>query len=115
MYYHISSIRDLNKRFLDDLELRFLTWNDLSLIGDMFLTFAPFFRMYTGYAESHERVGPLLSQINRAGKYEVFREFEAKQRANPDYDRTRLTQVLSIPIQRYAWAVFILLTLLCVL
>lgn len=43
-------IRDLNAKFLLDLEKRFEAWSDdSSCIGDLFVQFAPYFKMYVFY------------------------------------------------------------------
>ena len=48
LFSNIGTIAALNRKFLTDLSARLLNWdNNNTLIGDIFLGFTPFFKMYT--------------------------------------------------------------------
>ena len=124
---HYTSILDLNNKFLEELQSRMATWTTSTVIGDLFLKFGPFFKMYTQvtnsfatyfiirfavatshrspsskmqYVNNHERIGPLLSEMKRSKKYVAFQKHEAEKRKLPEVRGLKMENFLIAPIQR---------------
>eukprot|EP01006_Ploeotia_vitrea_P045917 TRINITY_DN66979_c8_g21_i1.p1 TRINITY_DN66979_c8_g21~~TRINITY_DN66979_c8_g21_i1.p1 ORF type:complete len:686 (+),score=380.58 TRINITY_DN66979_c8_g21_i1:66-2123(+) len=100
VFSNILTIRDLNKQFLIELDTRVSKWNEQSCLGDLFVSFAPHFKMYTFYVNNHERIGDLLSSMKRDKKYKAFQKFEKQQRKKPQTQGMRLDSFLIMPVQR---------------
>lgn len=68
-----------------------------SFVGDLFVKFADFFKMYNIYVMNHEAATKLLEQLMKRSRFVVF---DAKCMSNPTSDGTALSSYLIMPIQR---------------
>jgi len=95
LFSNIASIAVLNRKFLTDLSARLVGWsNSTTQIGDVFLGFCPFFKMYTTYVSNHDRATDLIKSLTKENKR--FREFVAGVSAGG----LSLASYLIMPIQR---------------
>lgn len=68
----IATIAELNRKFLQDLEQRVQSWGPDSLLGDVFVTFSPYFKMYTQYINNQEKALDVLDQFKGHAKFVKF-------------------------------------------
>jgi hypothetical protein len=50
LFSNIEHITTLNRKFCEDIGERVASWNEESQIGDLFLAFGPYFKMYGTHA-----------------------------------------------------------------
>src|SRR5689334_17134532 len=84
----------------DDLEKRHATWSETATIADLFLGFAPFFKMYTLYVNNHESATVLYKKLSSESRYDTFQSLERDARDNPKCGGLNLASMLIKPIQR---------------
>ncbi|CEP01275.1 hypothetical protein PBRA_001881 [Plasmodiophora brassicae] len=98
MFRNVQVIAGLNKKFLDELSVRMVQWDDTQKIGDVFLAFAPFLRMYCSYANQHEDGTRVLQQMrqNRDSLVKLINEFAQ----SPECKGNGLESFLILPVQR---------------
>ena len=62
----IEVLQGCNNSLLEELEKRVAHWTDLTLIGDVFLTLAPYFKMYTNYISTYsQRIETLNGMLKK--------------------------------------------------
>ena len=54
LFRNVQVLLGLNETFLNELKQRMQHWNEEQKIGDVFLHFAPFMKMYTTYVQLHD-------------------------------------------------------------
>eukprot|EP01084_Bolivina_argentea_P276924 472621_1 len=92
----IATLYQLNKTFLNDLEDRYKGFkNDKTRIGDQFVKFCPYFRMYQNYCNKYDEASVILSKYNEKQSFnnlcmEIRDECKGKT----------LQSLLILPIQR---------------
>lgn len=92
LFSNIATLYNFNQQFRIDLaERRNNNWATKDCIGDLFVNFAPYFKMYTLYIDNHEAATNLLGSLNKDPK---FMAFLATVKAPP------LTSLLINPVQR---------------
>lgn len=73
LFSNIATLHKLNEQFrLDLTERRKNQWTDNDCIGDLFVNFAPYFKMYTLYINNHEAATTLLGSLMKDAKYVAF-------------------------------------------
>jgi hypothetical protein len=97
LFSNLRIIRDLNRNFLQSLQERFGAWGEASLLGDLFLNFGPFFKMYTEYVNNHDKATHLLKRFREERKYARFQQAMSKLEQQYGLD---LASFLIMPIQR---------------
>jgi len=93
----------LNRQFLGDLQSRVLSWTEdptSQVIGDLFLQFTPYFKMYSQYVNNHESATRLLDTMLNESKYKNFQKFIEEANAHPSAQFYTLFGLLISPIQR---------------
>mmetsp|Transcript_18393 Transcript_18393/g.29153 ORF Transcript_18393/g.29153 Transcript_18393/m.29153 type:complete len:956 (+) Transcript_18393:1172-4039(+) len=96
MFPQLQIIKGLSDKFLEDLKTRREHWDpDKSRLSDLFETFTPYFRMYQGYVNNHEKSVSLMRRLNEKEKWQ---EYCASVR--PLTQRADLSSLLILPIQR---------------
>lgn len=98
IFNNIQVLCTLNTYFLDNLNKRMLKWDpDSTKLSDLFLQFAPFFRMYSQYVTKFEEVPKILNQLLKTNMR--FRKFCDQAKTNI-YCNIGLESLLIMPIQR---------------
>jgi hypothetical protein len=70
-------------------------------LGDMFIQFGPFFKLYKEYVKNHETAADRVSKLLAPNtKHTKFRDFHTKNHAHPKSKGLALSSLLIMPIQR---------------
>lgn len=96
IFSNVEAIADLNANFLLDLEARVAAGpspGDAS-VGDPFLTFGPFFKLYSQYCSDNEASSTRLQELLKDSTAAAWFAAPALTQAGP------LTALLLLPIQR---------------
>lgn len=89
IFSSIEHILPLNKTLLKSLEERVNKWSPEQTIGDIFLRFAPFLKMYTTHSNNYDQALETLSKLSNFPWFNQIVEF-----------RNKVESVLITPIQR---------------
>jgi hypothetical protein len=102
LFSNISTITALNRKFLTDYSTRVSNFdNNTTLIGDIFLQFAPFFRSYTQYVGNHDNASELLKKLeSSSGGNRRFKELVESNMSKPENKNLSVASYLIMPIQR---------------
>jgi len=93
------AISPLNRGFLKELEALMDNWNDRSsLLGPLFIKYAPFFKMYITYCNSHQKAVNELRKLLK--KKSLFKDFVESARKYPRTKGLDIESFLIMPIQR---------------
>jgi hypothetical protein len=98
LFSNIATILQFNQNFCDNLDQRLKRWDNDAGLGDIFLQFTPYLKMYTQYVSNHEAATTFdreLSQQPRFNKiaHHIF--------GNPRMaGSSSLSNFLIMPIQR---------------
>eukprot|EP00474_Spongospora_subterranea_P001508 CRZ01966.1 hypothetical protein [Spongospora subterranea] len=98
LFRNAQVIAGLNRKFLDELSSRMDRWSECQKIGDVFLAFAPFLRMYCSYAIQHEDGNRMLYELRQKGDSIV--KTIAGLEAAPECKGNTLESFLILPVQR---------------
>lgn len=103
-----SMLAAVNKAFFADVETRVAHWDDLhTTIGDLFVTFAPYFKLYTSYVNNHAKADLLTKTLLLRNK-----AFKAMCEKGTEASGNTLQSFLILPIQRIPRYVLLLTELL---
>lgn len=98
LFSQIEPIQQLSRRLLADLERRFDEFEGAEgapAIGDVFVTFAPFFKLYSAYIAHHDReLTPALAKLPSR-----YRSYAANAAKAPGVGAT-LEELLALPARR---------------
>jgi len=100
LFSNLELIHSLNKKFFGDLRKQFSLWEDTAdtqLIGDVFLKFAPFFKMYSQYVENFDESIVMLKSLE---KNSAWRKFCKSSLQDGESSNLSLESFLIMPIQR---------------
>jgi len=89
IFGNIEQILPLNKKFLEDLEQRVKAWTATSLLGDLFLKYAPFLKLYGTYSKGYDSA---IEALNKVADTQWFN-------AHTD-GKLKVESVLITPVQR---------------
>lgn len=98
IFGNISIIYSLNQKFLSDFEARMKSWDETTIIGDIFLNYSAYFKMYTSYCDGHEKAVQEYRRILR--RREAMKTFHKNATLNPESRSLTLESFLIMPIQR---------------
>jgi hypothetical protein len=65
LFNNVELLYQFNSKLLTDIQSRAENWNNDSCIGDLFVQFAPFFRMYASYAANHEFALNIMNKLEK--------------------------------------------------
>jgi len=65
MFSNVETLRSLNQNILDQLDVRLKDWGPHQKIGDIFVQFAPFLKMYTAYGQGYQLALDKYNEINK--------------------------------------------------
>lgn len=68
LFKNMTSILHLNLGFLESLGECIRGWNDSSTLGDLFIRFSPFFKLYTVYVNNYDRALKLAQSLQEKSK-----------------------------------------------
>ena len=96
IFNDLQTIWQFNDTFLRDLQSAYMGFNnDQTRIGDLFIKFCPYFKMYQNYCNNYDQAMVLLA------KYSAKKAFAAKYDEIMDNcDGKTLQSLLILPIQR---------------
>lgn len=93
LFSNIGTLADLNRKFCSDLEKRRNEeWKTKDQMGDLFLKFTPYFKMYTTYINNHPTANALLATLIKDNS-----KFNAFLKTHPEHN---LAALLIAPVQR---------------
>jgi len=96
LFPQVQIIKGLSDKFLEDLKERREHWDaNTSKLSDLFETFTPYFRMYQGYVNNHEKSVTLMRRLQEKEKW-----VEYCATVRPLCNRFDLASLLILPIQR---------------
>ncbi|MDP2438890.1 MAG: hypothetical protein Q8P67_24355, partial [archaeon] len=91
----IETIHNINVNLLEQLEDRFKSWNDETMLGDIFESFSPYFKLYAAYCDRQSAAASLLRECM---KRQSVQDFVARQR--PLCNGQLPSALLILPVQR---------------
>jgi len=94
LFSSLELIRDFNRTLLKDLECRIENWHAQQCIGDVFLTLAPFLKMYSQYCANFNRATETIIALRQNN-----REFVRFEQSHP-LPLYRIESYLILPVQR---------------
>ncbi len=97
LFSNVETLRDFNKKFFKEIEKRIMTWNHNQKIGDVFIRYAPFFRLYNEYFQNYERAEKIYQS---AMKKPAFVEYTNELLKEPESKFLSLNSFLIMPVQR---------------
>eukprot|EP01103_Thecamoeba_quadrilineata_P018868 TRINITY_DN7422_c0_g1_i1.p1 TRINITY_DN7422_c0_g1~~TRINITY_DN7422_c0_g1_i1.p1 ORF type:complete len:545 (-),score=73.96 TRINITY_DN7422_c0_g1_i1:77-1711(-) len=98
LFSNIETILNVNTEFLICLENRINDWNDNQLLGDIFLQFAPLFKLYSEYSQNYDIALGTIQQLNETNPR--FAEFLQTSQRIEDNQNLGVHAFLIAPIQR---------------
>lgn len=96
----VPMILNTHVSFIGALQDRWDAWAGKDCLGDLFLQFAHFFKMYTSYVNTHDNATALLKKMAGEKKFEWFQTMERECVMNPKSCNLNLASLLITPIQR---------------
>eukprot|EP01101_Sappina_pedata_P002276 TRINITY_DN12522_c0_g1_i1.p1 TRINITY_DN12522_c0_g1~~TRINITY_DN12522_c0_g1_i1.p1 ORF type:complete len:812 (-),score=303.15 TRINITY_DN12522_c0_g1_i1:14-2449(-) len=97
IFSDLETIEGVNKNLLADLEERILKWNTRTCLGDVFLKFVRFLKVYTGYLQNYNSS---MDRINTLCKNVKFANLLTEIKKHPDCKSLDLASFLIMPVQR---------------
>jgi len=96
LFATFEAVPKLNERFIKDIAARVQDWSTSQTIGDVFLTYAPFFKVYLVYVQGFEKMSQRLQELRKENeRFKAFLECcELIDRHPP------LQSLLIMPVQR---------------
>lgn len=104
LFRNIARMSLFHTNLLSHLYRRFCTWTDeldTQRIGEIFVNFDDFFRIYPTYVNKHDEALELLRRVNaNSGRYARFIQMQKDARESPLSPGLDLASCLIAPIQR---------------
>jgi len=97
LFTGLVGIYELHKNLLNELEARLLKWHSEQLIADIFINFAPLFKIYTHYTSKYESAMQTFAENREKPAFKTFCEIRRK---DPYANGQTLPSFLIMPIQR---------------
>ncbi|ELP87604.1 Rho guanine nucleotide exchange factor, putative [Entamoeba invadens IP1] len=98
LFSNIETVCQTNKVFLQDMSKKVHFFNTTTCIGDTFLTFIPFLKVYSEYCSNFRHTTELLPLIKYPHKFSIF--YSEMQRKNTTFKTCSMLDLLITPIQR---------------
>jgi hypothetical protein len=93
----VSEIVGVNEAILAALEKRLAEGAEVLRLGDIFITFAPFLKIYTKYCNNY---GTAMSVLDKVLKKQTVKDFFAAVAEDPRVGSLSITSFLIMPVQR---------------
>jgi hypothetical protein len=97
LFSQAATIYTCNKNFCAELQARVEAYTDDTQLADLFVKFAPYFRMYNSYAANHEHATEFMHKFKQQSRYDLAL---AAIKENPRFKAPDLSTYLIMPIQR---------------
>ena len=82
LFNDIATIHQLNATFLKDLSAQYENFkNESTLIGDQFVKFCPYFRMYQNYCNNYDQAMVVLNKYSEKQSFQAL-TMEIRDRCN---------------------------------
>lgn len=99
IFGELPSIMQASEMLMSDLRKEIAKWpSSPILIGHIFKSFAPFFRMYSKYINNFDSVSEKVEKLEKSSKN--FAQFLAKVHETPECGGLTFTSYLVVPVQR---------------
>ncbi|KAK5583173.1 hypothetical protein RB653_004764 [Dictyostelium firmibasis] len=98
IFSEVSIILSYNKRLLIDLENRTKDWKVDTLIGDIFIKFSNFLKIYSQYSRSYSEAMGVLNECKKQTKFKSY--LNKVKESNEEIKLRGLEDYLIRPIQR---------------
>ncbi|KAG2387400.1 hypothetical protein C9374_001732 [Naegleria lovaniensis] len=99
IFGELPSIMQASEMLMSDLRKEIAKWpTSPILIGNIFKSFAPFFRMYSKYINNFDSVSEKVEKLEKSSK--TFAQFLAKVHETPECGGLTFTSYLVVPVQR---------------
>eukprot|EP00736_Rhodelphis_marinus_P008410 Rmarinus@m.17971 len=97
VFCNIESIYELSSNILADLKEKTDNWTDDTTIGDLFVKFAPFLRLYIAYCNNYDSAQDFCRSFTSEPLWEKFWK---QCQMIPDFHNMDLNSFLIMPVQR---------------
>jgi len=97
LFSNIYTLWEFNRTFLVELEKRKEVWNEDQQVGNIFVQFAPFFKMYKLFINNYDNAIQLFHTLMKNPKFQTFCQ---EREVNPRSKGLRMESFLIMPIQR---------------
>lgn len=98
IFNNLTVIKQLNGIFFYKMKERLVNWNKTALIGDIFIDFVPYFKMYMSYVNNQETATTMLREQQKSNV--KFINFCKQCDQSPLAQNQNLYSFLIMPIQR---------------
>jgi len=98
IFLNVAHLLPINRALLESVSGRLTNWGENSLVGDVFLKMAPFFRIYNTYQNSYEKAGVILTKCQANDAFNQMVERLEKQAQ--EKGAVSLEGLLIQPVQR---------------
>jgi len=99
IFQNIETIYQFHKTFLEDLESLISNWHpSSSRVGELFLSLAPYFKLYTQYCSNYDKSINVIQMHKKTTP--KFEQFLTESQASKRFKGTYITSHLILPIQR---------------
>mmetsp|Transcript_11239 Transcript_11239/g.45709 ORF Transcript_11239/g.45709 Transcript_11239/m.45709 type:complete len:517 (+) Transcript_11239:76-1626(+) len=98
IFSNIESIYTFHQVFMNDIENRVKNWGSQQLVGDIFLSLAPYLKLYTQYCSNYDYSMNLVQMQKKTNG--AFSAFLQEMQNHKGYNRMYITSFLILPIQR---------------
>lgn len=94
-------ILNVNRQLLDSLEERISKWSRYQCIGDVFLKFAPFLKLYIQYINNSDEALTTISNVTEHNqKFQAFLQNSMKNPEIKKMGHQGLSNFHILPVQR---------------
>lgn len=98
IFGNIELIHNLHLELLKTLEARMAEWTPLQVVGDIFVQYAPFFKLYTQYCSGYAGALDTLQALRRSDA--AFARFLKTAQEDPIAQNLDINSFLIMPVQR---------------
>ena len=98
LFSNIETVYQTNKTFCDDLSERCKEYTPTTKIGDIFLRFIPFLKVYSEYCSNFRHTTEIVPTLRHPHKFAGF--YALVQRRNERYKNSSIADLLITPVQR---------------
>ncbi len=97
LFSNVKTLREFNGKFLSEIEARISNWDLDAKIGDVFIRYAPFFRLYNEYCSSYDKAEQIYQSSQKNQQFATYLESLVNC---PESKGLSLNSFLIMPVQR---------------
>ena len=98
LFSNIETVYQTNKTFCDDLTNRCKEYTPTTKIGDVFLQFIPFLKVYSEYCSNFRHTTEIIPTLKYPHKFAAF--YSIVQRKSEKFKNSNIADLLITPVQR---------------